>query len=114
MGRLSLTGRGGSLFQSRGRMKRVTVVLSDELYGELLSAVSTEPGIGPDTWAAEAVEAALATRRLPYVIPSPRDARMIETARDHRPLMAERRTGGPMNAADIPRTDDLELLSDIT
>jgi hypothetical protein len=50
-------------------MPRVTITLSDELFAELerVSAGANDLGFGPETWAQEAVESALATRRLPGV-----------------------------------------------
>ena len=48
-------------------MQRVTVNLSDELFAELQSVSEDvlEMCYSPEKWATEAVESALATRRLP-------------------------------------------------
>jgi hypothetical protein len=52
-------------------MRRLTIVLPDALYEELESvAAGHEMTFGPETWAQEAVESALATRRLPNVAPA--------------------------------------------
>jgi len=50
-------------------MQRVTVNLSDELFAELQSVSEDvlEMCYSPEKWATEAVESALATRRLPRV-----------------------------------------------
>ena len=50
-------------------MQQVTIKLSDALYRELENAASNtlEMGFGPERWATEALEAALASRRLPRV-----------------------------------------------
>ena len=50
-------------------MQCVTIPLSDELYMELqrVSEDVLEHGYTPQMWAKEAVESALATRRLPRV-----------------------------------------------
>jgi hypothetical protein len=48
-------------------MRKITLVLSDALYAELetASAGARELGFGPEKWAQEVLESALATRRLP-------------------------------------------------
>jgi hypothetical protein len=48
-------------------MKALTIHLQDELYAELVevSAPHREMTFGPEQWAQEAVESALAVRRLP-------------------------------------------------
>lgn len=48
-------------------MKQITITLHDEMYAELedVSAGCRELGFSPAKWAQEAVEAVLATRRLP-------------------------------------------------
>lgn len=53
-------------------MQRIVITLADELYAELeaASAKVSELGFKPETWAQEAVESALASRRLAYVQPS--------------------------------------------
>ena len=50
-------------------MQQVTIKLSDALYRELQSVSEDvrEQCLSPERWAAEALEAALATRRLPRV-----------------------------------------------
>ena len=50
-------------------MRRVTIKLPDILYNELraISDCTREHGYTPELWAQEAVESALATRRLPNV-----------------------------------------------
>jgi hypothetical protein len=50
-------------------MPRITVNLSNTLYSELLDASArvNEHGFGPASWAQEAIEAALASRRLPKI-----------------------------------------------
>jgi hypothetical protein len=50
-------------------MQQITIKLSDDLYAELLSASSDvlEMCYSPERWATEAVESALASRRLPRV-----------------------------------------------
>ncbi len=52
-------------------MRKITIQLSDALYSELaeVSAGVREHGYSADMWAAEAVESALAARRLPKVPP---------------------------------------------
>ncbi len=63
-------------------MPRITIELNDELFEELTRAAlghdsgatySTEAGgtITPQKWCEELVESELASRRLPYVEPSP-------------------------------------------
>jgi hypothetical protein len=50
-------------------MRQITLTLPDALYTELEAASASvrEHGFTPETWAQEAVESALATRRLPSV-----------------------------------------------
>ena len=50
-------------------MPDLTIKLNPELYSELETASRNvyEMGYGPERWATEAVEAALASRRLPRV-----------------------------------------------
>ncbi len=50
-------------------MRQITLTLPDALFTELeaASAGVREHGFTPETWAQEAVESALATRRLPKV-----------------------------------------------
>jgi hypothetical protein len=50
-------------------MRQITIHLQEELYNELeaASAVVRELGFGPEAWAQEAIESALASRRLPRV-----------------------------------------------
>jgi hypothetical protein len=50
-------------------MRQITLTLPDALYTELEAASASvrEHGFTPETWAQEAVESALATRRLPGV-----------------------------------------------
>ena len=95
-------------------MRQIVIRLSEEMYGELKAAVAHEP-MAPETWAEEAVEAALATRRLPFVRPSNSEVRLpgAERAIDHRPMFAECRAAGPMRAADVPTLRDLESISEI-
>jgi hypothetical protein len=62
-------GRCSGLNPTRGVMAQVTIKLSDEMYAELESAAADvhELGFTPERWAEEAVESALASRRLPRV-----------------------------------------------
>ena len=48
-------------------MVQITIFLPDEMHAELkaVSAEINEMGFGPDKWAQECIESALATRRLP-------------------------------------------------
>jgi hypothetical protein len=50
-------------------MRRITLVLPEELFSELQSASTDihEQGFTPERWAQEAVESVLASRRLPRV-----------------------------------------------
>jgi hypothetical protein len=65
--RLLFVRRGSRGFYLGEAVRKITLVLSDALYAELetASAGARELGFGPETWAQEAVESALATRRLP-------------------------------------------------
>lgn len=48
-------------------MVQITIFLPDEMHAELkaVSAEVAEMGFGPDKWAQECIESALASRRLP-------------------------------------------------
>lgn len=94
---------------------KLTIEISDALFLELLNVIANEPGVSPHGWAAECVEATLATRRLPFVKPSPHGplARKLENMLDTRPQFAEHRAVG-MRAADVPTLGDLDCLADIT
>jgi hypothetical protein len=67
-------------------MREITIKLPDELYTELQTVSSEctkEMGFGPEQWAGEAVESALATRRLPVSTHV-----TIEDVYDRRPIIA--------------------------
>jgi hypothetical protein len=93
-------------------MRRLEIFLQDELYSELEAATATDSMMTPQGWASEAVEAALATRRLPRVKPAVSLPRMVETMMRSRGEV-ECRTAGPMTAAEVPTLDDLDCLADI-
>jgi hypothetical protein len=62
-------------------MRALTIHLNEELYAELeeASAPHREMTFGPAEWAQEAVESALATRRLPrFTKPQSRPRRRVE------------------------------------
>jgi hypothetical protein len=69
-------------------VRQITITLSDELYTELESASTNvrEHGFGPETWAQEAVESALADRRLPRVKPAAYGARIQATEPEDYPV----------------------------
>ncbi|MGB9071455.1 MAG: hypothetical protein WCC22_02205 [Terriglobales bacterium] len=97
-------------------MQRITIILEDALYQELKAAVSREP-MSPETWATEAVESALASRRLPFVRPSASAVRLpgaVENMMDPRPAMAEHRAAGPLVPSEIPTLTELRSVEDIT
>jgi hypothetical protein len=89
-------------------MRRLEIFLQDELYNELEKVTATDNMMTPQGWACEAVEAALATRRLPRVKAHVSLPRMMRSR-----AQVEHRTAGPMAAAEVPTLDDLERLSDI-
>ncbi len=93
-------------------MRQIKIEINDTLYKELEAATANEPGGTPRTWACDAVEAALAARRLPRVRPATSAPRMVETMMRSR-AEVECRAAGPMAAADIPTMDDLDGLADI-
>lgn len=68
-------------------MRAVTIVLPDALYAELETASSKarELGFGPQAWAQEAVESALASRRLPSVAVGRCGARVFTAVEDPEP-----------------------------
>lgn len=78
-------------------MQQITIALRDELYAELVQAAAAtrERAFGPEHWAEEAVEAALATRRLP------RFARPCSTPRTHSENVQEYRALCAIPAANI-------------
>ena len=93
-------------------MRRLEIFLQDELYRELEAATATDSMMTPQGWASEAVEAALASRRLPRVKPAVSVPRMVETMMRSRGGV-ERRTAEPMAAAEIPTAEDMDCLADI-
>ena len=91
---------------------RIEINLDPTLFREL-KAVSSEHKLTPQGYAAECVESILATRRLPRVAPAAHGARTVETTMRSR-AEAECRDAGPMAAGEIPTTDELNCLADIT
>jgi hypothetical protein len=82
-------------FTERAHLK-ITIELSPEMYAELERACAIAPGVSATNWAAQAVEAVLATRRLPSVKPGPHgpEARAIEPRSLYRSRSIECRGGG--------------------
>ena len=97
-------------------MKRLvfSAVLPDELFSELQSAAA-ERRCSPAQLCAEAIEGLLASRRLPYVTPSPRQAGSVLTETMMRDLgdVVEHRGGRRAGPVDIPSLDELGCLEDI-
>ncbi len=93
-------------------MKRIEISLDGPMFQEL-QAASRENGLSPHSWACEAIESVLATRRLPRVVPSASRPRMAETMMRSR-AEVESRAAGPLKAGEIPTTDELDCLADIT
>lgn len=97
-------------------MPQIKFEISNELYKELKAATVNEPGETPRSWARDAVEAALATRRLPRVRPStsvPRMSGTVETAMLDGPQFVEHRAAGPLDPSEVPTLLDAEGLADI-
>jgi hypothetical protein len=80
--------RAGGFLKGGLSVRQITITLPDELYVELQTVSSEctkEMGFGPETWAQEAVESALASRRLPVSTHV-----TIEDIYERRPIMAGR------------------------
>ena len=95
-------------------MATVTVVIEDGLIPELEIA-ALRCHCSAQQWAADAVEAALATRRLPSVrqaMLGPRVQSQRANTSQHR--FPEQRDTEPMLPIDIPTVTDLDTVSDIT
>jgi hypothetical protein len=90
----------------------LAITLPDSLAAELGTAAAHSK-CSVSQWAAELIESTLAARRLPTVRLGAYGARVIETALNPHPVMAEHRAAAALCAADVPTLDDLDAIADI-
>jgi hypothetical protein len=89
-----------------------SVDLPDPLASELKQA-ATERSMTPASFAAQTLEATLATRRLPTIKPGTHGARLIGDERTEAPERDTEDFTGPLEPVDIATADDVAGLADI-